>query len=338
MKPRGPRVAVLGSGSWGTTVASIVARSAATTLWARSPDVAAEINKSHTNRRYLDDIGLHASVRATASLETATADADVVIMGVPSHAFRQVLCEAAPFLRPWIPIVSLVKGLEQGTDERMSQIVAEVLPGSPAGILAGPNIAKEVANGYAAAATIAMPDQNSAGQLAELFRTSRFRVYSTTDVVGVEIAGALKNVYAIAAGMADGVCAGFNTKAMVMTRGLRELSRLGEALGGQRDTFAGLAGMGDLTVTCMSPLSRNRHVGEGLGRGQTIGEVLAGMTQVAEGVKATPVAVKLAAEAGVDVPIAQEVLSVLQGEATVADAYRGLTRQAPGHEIHGEGW
>lgn len=338
MKLRQPRVAVLGSGSWGTTVASIVARSAATTIWARSPEVAREINELHTNQSYLGDIKLHASLQATADLQAATENADVVIMGVPSHGFRQVLGDAAPYLRPWIPVVSLVKGLEQGTDERMSEIVAEVLPGSPAGILAGPNIAKEVANGYAAAATIAMPDQNSAGQLAELFRTSRFRVYSTTDVVGVEIAGALKNVYAIAAGMSDGVGAGFNTKAMVMTRALRELSRLGEALGGHRDTFTGLAGMGDLTVTCMSPLSRNRSVGEGLGRGQTIEEVLAGMTQVAEGVKATPVAVKLAAEAGVDVPIAQEVHGVLKGEATVMDAYRGLTRKAPGHEIHGEGW
>ena len=338
MKRRQPRVAVLGSGSWGTTVASIVARSAATTIWARSPEVATEINESHTNRRYLGDIVLHASLQATADLQAAAEDADVVIMGVPSHGFRQVLENAAPHLRPWIPVVSLVKGLEQGTDDRMSEIVAEVLPGSPAGILAGPNIAKEVANGYAAAATLAMPDQNSAGQLAELFRTSRFRVYSTTDVVGVEIAGALKNVYAIAAGMADGVAAGFNTKAMVMTRALRELSRLGEALGGHRDTFAGLAGMGDLTVTCMSPLSRNRTVGEALGRGQTIEEILAGMTQVAEGVKATPVAVKLAAEVGVEAPIAQEVHAVLKGEATVMDAYRGLTRQAPGHEIHGEGW
>ncbi|TMK50757.1 MAG: NAD(P)H-dependent glycerol-3-phosphate dehydrogenase [Actinobacteria bacterium] len=316
----------------------MVARSAATTIWARSPEVACEINESHTNRRYLGDVQLHTSLQATASVQEATDNADVVIMGVPSHAFRQVLQDAAPHLRPWMPVVSLVKGLEQGTDLRMSQIVAEVLPGFPAGILAGPNIAREVANGYAAAATIAMPDQSSSGQLAELFRTSRFRVYSTTDVIGVEIAGALKNVYAIAAGMSDGVGAGLNTKAMVMTRALRELTRLGEALGGQRDTFAGLTGMGDLAVTCMSPLSRNRHVGEELGRGQTIEDVLAGMTQVAEGVKAAPVAVKLAAEAGVDVPIAQEVHAVLRGEATVLDAYRGLTRRAPGHEIHGVGW
>jgi glycerol-3-phosphate dehydrogenase (NAD(P)+) len=338
MKRRQPRVAVLGAGSWGTTVGAIVARSVATTIWARSPEVAAEINGSGTNARYLGDAALPPALRATASLPEATDDADVVIMGVPSHAFRAVLEEAGPHLRPWIPIVSLVKGLEQGTDARMSQIVSEVLPGHPAGILAGPNIAREVLAGYAAAATIAMPDQNSAGQLADLFRTSRFRIYSTTDVIGVELAGALKNVYAIAAGMSDGVGAGLNTKAMVMTRSLRELSRLGEALGGQRETFGGLAGLGDLTVTCMSPHSRNRHVGEALGRGQTIEEVLAGMTQVAEGVKAAAVVVKLAAEVGVDAPIAQEVHGVLNGEATVADAYRGLTRRAPGHEIHGDTW
>jgi glycerol-3-phosphate dehydrogenase (NAD(P)+) len=241
-------------------------------------------------------------------------------------------------VRPWIPVVSLVKGLEQVTDHRMTEIVAEVLPGHPAGVLAGPNIAKEVMAGYAAAATIAMPDQNLAARLADLFRTPRFRIYSTTDVVGVEIAGALKNVFAIAAGMADGAGAGYNTKAMVITRAVREMRRLGEALGGDALTFSGLAGTGDLIVTCTSPLSRNRHVGEELGRGKSIDEVLAGMKQVAEGVKAAPVVMKLAAEAGVDMPIAQEVDNVLWHGATVADAYRGLLRVAPGHELHGEGW
>jgi len=241
-------------------------------------------------------------------------------------------------VRPWIPVVSLVKGLEQVTDHRMTEIVAEVLPGYPAGVLAGPNIAKEVMAGYAAAATIAMPDQNLAARLADLFRTTRFRIYSTTDVVGVEIAGALKNVFAIAAGMGDGAGAGYNTKAMVITRAVREMRRLGEALGGDPLTFSGLAGTGDLIVTCTSPLSRNRHVGEELGRGKPIGEVLAGMKQVAEGVKAAPVVMKLAAEAGVDMSIAQEVDNVLWHGATVQDAYRGLLRVAPGHELHGEGW
>jgi len=319
-------------------VASIVARSAPTVLWARSPEVAEEVDRRCRNTRYLGDIPLTDGLRATDSLAQAVQDADVLVMGVPSHGFRGVLEQVVSHVRPWIPVVSLVKGLEQVTDRRMTEIVAEVLPGHPAGVLAGPNIAKEVMAGYAAAATIAMPDQNLAARLADLFRTTRFRIYSTTDVVGVEIAGALKNVFAIAAGMADGAGAGYNTKAMVLTRAVREMRRLGEALGGEPLTFSGLAGTGDLIVTCFSPLSRNRHVGEELGRGKPIGEVLAGMKQVAEGVKAAPVAMKLAAEAGVDVPIAQEVDNVLWHGATVQDAYRGLLRLAPGHELHGEGW
>jgi glycerol-3-phosphate dehydrogenase (NAD(P)+) len=322
MPARQPRVTVLGGGSWGTTVASIVSRSAPTLLWTRSAETAAEISQSRSNRRYLGDARLNAPLQATPSLAGAVEDADVLVMGVPSHAVRTVLEQVVPHIRPWVPVVSLVKGLEQGTDRRITEIVTEILPGHPAGVLAGPNIAREVLAGYAAAATIAMPDQSSAEQLAELFRTSRFRIYSTTDVVGVEIAGALKNVYAIAAGMGDGVGAGFNTKAMVITRSLR-------------DTFAGLAGMGDLIVTCTSPLSRNRHVGEELGRGRSIGDVLAGMTQVAEGVKTTPVVIEIAEALGVELPIAREVDAVLRGGGTVMDAYRGLTRTVPGHEIHG---
>jgi len=319
-------------------VASMVARSAPTVLWARSPEIAEEIDRRGQNTRYLGDIPLTDGLRATDSLEQAVRDADVLVMGVPSHGFRGVLEQVVSHVRPWIPVVSLVKGLEQVTDHRMTEIVAEVLPGHPAGVLAGPNIAKEVMAGYAAAATIAMPDQNLAARVADLFRTTRFRIYSTTDVVGVELAGALKNVFAIAAGMADGAGAGYNTKAMVITRAVREMRRLGEALGGDPLTFSGLAGTGDLIVTCTSPLSRNRHVGEELGRGKSIDEVLAGMKQVAEGVKAAPVIMKLAAEAGVDMPIAQEVDNVLWHGATVQDAYRGLLTVAPGHELHGEGW
>jgi glycerol-3-phosphate dehydrogenase (NAD(P)+) len=319
-------------------VASIVARSAPTVLWARSPEVAEEVDRRGRNSRYLGETPLTDGLRATDSLEQAVQDADVLVMGVPSHGFRGVLEQIVSYVRPWIPVVSLVKGLEQVTDHRMTEIVAEVLPGHPAGVLAGPNIAKEVMAGYAAAATIAMPDQNLAARLADLFRTTRFRIYSTTDVVGVEIAGALKNVFAIAAGMADGAGAGYNTKAMVITRAVREMRRLGEALGGEPLTFSGLAGTGDLIVTCFSPLSRNRHVGEELGRGKSIDEVLAGMRQVAEGVKATSVIMKLAAEAGVDMQIAQEVDNVLWHGATVQDAYRGLLKAAPGHELHGEGW
>ncbi len=210
-----------------------------------------------------------------------------------------------------MPVVSLVKGLEQGTNFRMSQIVDEVLPGHPAGILAGPNIAREVAEGYAAAAVLAMPDQHLAADSAELFRTKRFRTYTTDDVVGVEMAGALKNVYAIAVGMGYSLGIGENTRAMVIARAVREMSKLGEAIGGQRDTFAGLAGMGDLIVTCTSQRSRNRHVGEQLGAGKPIDEIIASMNQVAEGVKAASVIMEFADKYGINMPIAREVDAVI---------------------------
>lgn len=335
---RAPRIAVVGAGSWGTTVAAIVARSAHTVLWARSDEVAAEIADRHRNSRYTGDAELPAGLGATASLEEAVAEADTIVMAVPSHGFRAALERLAPFVRPRVPIVSLVKGLEQGTDLRMTEIVAELMPGHPAGVLAGPNIASEVLAGYAAAATLAMPDLCTASRLAELFRTPRFRIYSTTDVVGAELCGPLKNVFAIAAGMGDGAGAGHNTKAMVITRAVREMAMLGEALGGEAVTFHGLAGTGDLIVTCTSPRSRNRRVGEALGRGLTIAEALAELDQVAEGVKSAGVVLRLAAAAGVDLPIAREVAAVVEGTSTAAEAYRGLLKQAPGHEVRGTSW
>lgn len=335
---RQPKVAVLGAGSWGTAVAAIVARSAPTTLWARSAEVARDVDEDNRNSRYVGDVRLPRKLRATTSLEEAVCEADALVIGVPSHGFRAVLTEAAPYVRPWVPIVSLVKGLEQGTDMRMTEIIGEVLPGHPAGVLAGPNIAREVLEGYAAAATLAMSDRSLAAQLAELFRTPRFRIYSTTDVVGVEICGPLKNVFAIAAGMGDGAGAGHNTKAMVISRSVREMSRLGEAIGGEPVTFGGLAGMGDLVVTCVSPASRNRRVGEAIGRGQTVAEALAGLNQVAEGVRSASVVMELARRAGVEMPIAREVDAVINHGASAFDAYRGLLRVAPGHEVHGTSW
>ena len=336
---REPKVVVLGGGSWGTTVASICARRGPTLQWVRSEETAADINEKHRNSKYLgDDVELSPTLQATTDFSEAADCADVIVMGVPSHGFRGVLEQLATELRPWVPVVSLVKGLEQGTNMRMSQIVDEVLPGHPAGVLAGPNIAREVVAGYAAAAVLAMPDQHLAAQLGEMFRTKLFRIYSSSDVAGVEIAGALKNVFAIAVGMGDGVGSGDNTRAAVITRSLREMSRLGERIGGERDTFSGLAGLGDLVVTCTSPHSRNRHVGEQLGRGVPIEEVLAGMTQVAEGVKAVSAVMKLAAEYGLEMPIAREVDAVVNHGSTPMEAYRGLINIAPGHEVHGEGW
>src|ERR1700761_1163432 len=336
---REPTVVVLGGGSWGTTVASICARRGPTLQWVRSKATADDINEDHRNDRYLgNDVILSETLRATTDFAEAAHCADVVVMGVPSHGFRGVLTELAKELRPWVPVVSLVKGLEQGTNMRMSQIVEEVLPGHPAGILAGPNIAREVAEGYAAAAVLAMPDQHLATRLSTLFRTRRFRVYTTDDVIGVEMAGALKNVYAISVGMGYSLGIGENTRALVIARSVREMSKLGEAMGGHRDTFAGLAGMGDLIVTCTSQRSRNRHVGEQLGAGKPIDEIIASMNQVAEGVKAASVIMEFAGEFGLNMPIAREVDAVINHGSTVEQAYSGLIAEVPGHEVHGSGF
>lgn len=336
---REPKVVVLGGGSWGTTVASIAARRADTLQWVRSPETCEDINDRHRNVRYLgDEVELTESLKATTDFEQAADCADVIVMAVPSHSFRQVLTDLSRCLRPWVPLVSLVKGLEQGTSLRMSQIVEEVLPRHPAGILAGPNIAREVAQGYAAAAVLAMPDQHLATQLAEMFRTRLFRVYTTDDVIGVEMAGALKNVYAIATGMGYSLGIGENTRAMVIARALREMTKLGVAMGGEPETFPGVAGLGDLIVTCTSPRSRNRHVGEQIGAGKPIEEILGSMDQVAEGVKAAGVIMELAERYGITMPIAREVDAVINHGSTVEQAYSGLAAEVPGHEIHGTGF
>jgi glycerol-3-phosphate dehydrogenase (NAD(P)+) len=336
---REPRVVVFGGGSWGTTVASIAARRSDTLQWVRSEETAEDINERHRNLKYLgDEVELSPSLKATTDFEAAADSADVVVMAVPSHGFRDVLTELRASLRPWVPIVSLVKGLEQGTSLRMSQIIDEVMPGHPAGILAGPNIAREVAQGYAAAAVMAMPDQHLATRLAQMFRTQRFRVYTTDDVTGVEMAGALKNVYAIAVGMGYSLGIGENTRALVIARALREMTKLGEAMGGHKDTFPGLAGLGDLIVTCTSPRSRNRHVGEQIGAGKPLDEILASMDQVAEGVKAAGVIMELSDHYGIHMPIAREVDGVINHGRTVEDAYQGLAAETPGHEVHGVGF
>jgi glycerol-3-phosphate dehydrogenase (NAD(P)+) len=336
---REPRVVVLGGGSWGTTVASICARRSPTLQWVRSEETAADINEHHRNTRYLgDEVELSPTLQATTNFEEAADSADVIVMAVPSHSFRDVLTDLSKTLRPWVPVVSLIKGLEQHTRLRMSQIVEEVMPGHPAGILAGPNIAREVAQGYAAAAVLAMPDQHLAARLSELFHTSRFRVYTTDDVIGVEMAGALKNVFAIAVGMGYSLGIGENTRAMVIARSLREMTKLGEAMGGHRDTFPGLAGLGDLIVTCTSPRSRNRHVGEQIGAGKPIDEILASMDQVAEGVKAVGPIMELAENHGINMPIAREVDGVINHGSTVEQAYNGLAAEVPGHEVHGPGF
>jgi len=328
------QVAVIGGGSWGTTVAHLAAHQVPTTLWTRRPEQADEINAHHTNERYLSGLTLNPQLRATADLAEAVGQADVVVMGVPSQGFRSALEKVAEHVRAWVPVLSLTKGLEQGTQLRMTQVINQTLPGHPAAVLTGPNLAREIIAGQAAAAVLATPDPVVADYLQKIFHMNLFRVYTNPDVAGCEIGGALKNVIAIAAGMADGLETGDNTKSMVITRGLDELSRLGGAMGGQFVTFSGLAGMGDLLATCMSPHSRNRHVGEQLGRGRTIDEVIDEMNMVAEGVKTSGVVMELAEEYGVEMPIASEVFSVCHEGSTAEAAYRGLIRRQDGGVEH----
>jgi glycerol-3-phosphate dehydrogenase (NAD(P)+) len=324
---------VIGAGSWGTTVASLVARNAPTTIWARRPELAEEIDRDHTNGSYLPGERLDERLRATSDLEQAVAQADVLVMAVPSHGFRAVLEEAAPHLRAWVPVVSLTKGLEQASDDRMTQVIDQVLPGHPAGVLAGPNLAREVIGGFAAAAVIAMPDDRITRALQQIFTRRSFRVYASTDVIGVEICGPLKNVFAIAAGMSAGLGTGDNTRALVIARSLAEMTRLGTAMGGQPHTFAGLAGMGDLLATCISPLSRNRNVGEQLARGRTLAEIIEEMNMVAEGVKTSRVVMDLADRHGLDLPIAREVYEVVNEGRAPSEAFRGLLRMRPTTEL-----
>jgi len=326
------RIGLLGAGSWGTTVACLANRNAPTILWARRPDVADEINSQHTNSTYLPGFNLPPTLRATASIDEAVRNADVVVLGVPSQGFRACCEELRAHIRPWVPVLSLSKGLEQGSLLRMTQVFDETLPGHPNGVLTGPNLAKEIMSGYAAAGVIGMRDDVIARELQRVFRSGLFRVYTNRDVVGCELGGALKNVIAIAAGMGAGMGVGQNTQAAVITRGLAELTRLGVAMGGEPSTFAGLAGMGDLVATCSSPQSRNRHVGEELGKGRKLDEILAGMKEVAEGVKSCKSVMQLAEQYQVDMPIAREVYRVVHEGSTPADAYRGLLRRAPGAE------
>lgn len=326
------RVGVIGGGSWGTTVASLAAHNTPTTLWARDQEVVDDINLNHRNGKYLPDHALHADLQASTDLAEVVSATDVLVMGVPSQAMRSAVKSIEPHLRAWVPVVSLSKGIEQGSMLRMTEVIAEELPGHPIGVLTGPNLAKEILSGYAAAAVISMTDLAIAERLQGLFNTQSFRVYTNDDVIGAELGGALKNVIALASGMADGLGTGDNTRAAVITRGLAELTRLGVAMGGRAETFSGLAGMGDLIATCISTQSRNRFVGERLGEGRTLDEVIEEMNQVAEGVKTVPVVMELAKRYGVEVPITAEVAKVIAQTANATDAYEGLLRRESGAE------
>lgn len=329
------KVAVVGAGSWGTTVAAIIATRVPTTLWARRPELAAEIAEQRCNRAYLGEARLPDALGVTSEVEGAVAGADLVVMGVPSHGFRDVLVALRGHLAPGAPILSLSKGFEQGTLLRMTEVIAEVCPGHPAGVLTGPNLAKEVVAGQPTASVVAFEDEEIARDLQKLFWTDTLRVYTNADVVGCETAGAVKNVMAIAAGMAVGLGFGDNTRAAVITRSLAEVARLGIALGGDPLTFAGLAGLGDLVATCTSTKSRNFTVGTELAAGRTMDEIVTGMRSVAEGIKSSRPVVELAARHGLEMPIADQVVAVLYDGKPPAATIPSLMRRSAKAELQG---
>jgi len=331
------KVCVLGAGSWGTAMAAMCAVKAPTTLWARRPELADGIDRHARNTVYLPDVALPDGLRATSLLNEAVEGADVVVMAVPSHGFRTVLGAAVPHLAAGVPVVSLTKGVEQGSLARMTEVIADVAPGHRFGVLTGPNLVGEIVAGHPTASVIATTDAALAAALQQLFSTGSFRVYTNPDVVGCELGGALKNVVAIAAGVADGLGFGDNTRAALITRGVAELTRLGVALGGQPLTFGGLTGMGDLVATCTSRRSRNRWVGEELAKGRPLAEITGGTRMVAEGVRTSAAVVELAARVGVEMPIGDQVVAVLHGLTPAAEVVAALMGRVMKPELHGLG-
>ncbi|MFP5224539.1 MAG: NAD(P)H-dependent glycerol-3-phosphate dehydrogenase [Actinomycetota bacterium] len=332
------KVAVLGSGSWGTAFAAVVARNGVpTTLWARRTDAAQEIELRHTNESYLPGIELPAMLGATTDMQEAVHQAELVVMGVPSDGFRDRCQEVAPMLKPDAVLVSLCKGIERASGRRMSQVAAEAagLPAERVAVISGPNLAKEVARGLPGATVAASVSEETARKVQALCHAPTFRVYTNTDVIGVEVGGAVKNIAAIAAGVADGYGYGENALSALVTRGLVEITRLGVALGANPITFVGLAGVGDLVATCMSKLSRNHHVGEELSKGRRLDDIIQSMNQVAEGVKSCGAILETAAELGVEMPIAERVGKVLYEGADVKDMVDSLLTRDPETEFRG---
>ena len=309
----GTRAAVLGAGSWGTTFAKVLADAGCTVLLhARRPELAHEIGETRENAEYLPGIRLPDRMRATADAAEALADAEIVVLAVPSQSLRGNLTEWAPLLPPDAVLLSLMKGIELGSTKRMSQVICEVTGAGPDRVaaLSGPNLAREIAEEQPAATVVACTDHDRAAQVQAACHTPYFRPYTNQDLVGCELGGAVKNVIALACGITEGMGFGDNTRASLITRGLAETARLGAALGAEPTTFAGLAGLGDLVATCSSPLSRNRTFGERLGRGMSVEDVQRSTRQVTEGVKSCRSVLDLARAHGVDMPLTEAVVRV----------------------------
>jgi glycerol-3-phosphate dehydrogenase (NAD(P)+) len=328
----------MGAGSWGTTFAQVLCDAGTpVTLWARRPEVAQAVADRHENPDYLPGITLPDSLTATSDAARALEGADFVVLAVPAQSLRQNLAAWAPLIPPDALLVSLMKGIELGSCARMSEVIADSLgvPTTRIAAVSGPNLAREIAARQHAASVVACTDDEAAKRLQSACHAPYFRPYTNPDVVGCELGGAVKNVIALAVGVALGMGLGDNTKATLITRGLAETARLGAALGADQHSFAGLAGMGDLVATCSSPLSRNRTFGENLGRGATLDDVMAGTRQTAEGVKSCQSVLELAHRHGVEMPITEVVVAVLHKGLPVSRAAELLTSREPKPERYG---
>ncbi len=322
-------MAVLGAGSWGTALALVLARNHhRVTLWGHDADHLARLAAERRNRRHLPDAAFPDNLAVQSDLARAVAGVDWVLVAVPSHAFAAVIAELAPRLEPHTPVVWATKGLDAGSGGLLHHIADRTLGGNPCAVLSGPSFAREVAAGLPTAVTVAARDEAVAERIGAAFHDERFRVYTSSDLVGVELGGAVKNVLAIATGVADGIGFGANARAGLITRGLAEVRRLGRALGADDRTFMGLAGMGDLILTCTDDQSRNRRMGLALGRGEGVAEAEQGIGQTVEGVRTAGEVHALATEQGVELPICEQVHALLAGEVTPAEATRNLMERA----------
>ncbi|MBV0931941.1 NAD(P)H-dependent glycerol-3-phosphate dehydrogenase [Marinobacterium weihaiense] len=324
MQPQSP-VAVLGGGSFGTVLANLMAeKGLQVRLWMRNAAAVDEINEQRRNGRYLPDCTLAPSLSATTSLEDALCDAEAVFIAIPSSAFRSVLKQAFPWLKPEQLLVSTTKGIEAGSFCLMSQIIEQECPGARVGVLSGPNLAKEVAQKQLTATVIASTDAELRERVQALLHCSYFRVYASSDTYGVELGGTLKNIYAIAAGLSAALGMGENTKSMLMTRSLAEMSRFAVSMGANPFTFLGLAGVGDLIVTCMSPLSRNFRVGYALGEGKTLEQAVEALGEVAEGVNTLRLIKEKAESRDIYMPLVSGLYEVVFNHAPVKEVARGM--------------
>ncbi len=320
------KVAVIGAGSWGTALATLLAGNGhSVTIWSRGKEVADYINKKHENRVYLPGIPLHDELVATTDIETALVDAAYVVMVVPSHAMRTTMEQAAPFISSDATVISASKGIEDDTCKTMFQVIEDCgVSAKQIGVISGPSFASELASGQPTVVVAAAETQEVAESIQRLFASQALRVYSSTDVVGVEIGGVVKNVMAIATGVSDGLGHGHNARAAIITRGLAEIMRLAIKLGAQPETLSGLSGIGDLVLTCTGDLSRNRQFGLRVGRGEKVDEILAGMRMVAEGVRNTKSVKQLAAREGIELPIVDISYEVLYENLDPSEAVTKL--------------